>query len=480
MMKWAYILFFSVIMAACSFTPPYHRPALTIPATYKEGKVKWRPVHPGQVVANDSHWWQIYEDPILNQLEDDVSKANQDLSAAYARFQAARAELNVARAEYYPSIIGVANSFRQQVSKNTANKPNSHIFSDNLLAINLSYEVDVWGRVRNSVAAARNIAQASAEDLMAVALSLHAELANNYFALRGADASLKILNETVSAYEKAYQLTLRRYRGGASNVADVDQAKTQLETAKTAAVDMHLQRMQFEHAIATLTGRVPATFCIKPVSYQAKLVNTIPDLPSTLLERRPDIKRAESLVLAANYNIGVARSAFYPAINLSAGVGLESATLSNLISSPSSVWALGPTTASALLNNGSMPLVTQTLFDGGRIRALTDEAFAKHNEAASSYKQTVLKAFQEVEDSLVALHDLDRQHTSQMRAVRSAKKSLDQASFRYKEGLTTYLDVVVEQNIFLQAELSNVNISTRRQMASVQLIRALGGGWRYL
>jgi len=477
MMKWLIILFCAALMTACSFAPTYHRPQLSIPDTYKEGKVNWVRAGSTRIVCNNPRWWEMYHDPVLNQLEEEVSIANQDLRVAFSRYQEARAQLNVARADFFPQVLGVANSYRQQVSKDAANTTPKHIFSDNLLVVNLTYEVDVWGRVRNTVAAARSAAQASAADVAAVALSLHAQLANTYFALRGDDASQQVLNQTVIAYEKAYQLIRRRFRGGASNALDFDQAKTQWETAKTAAADMHLRRMQLEHAIAILIGRVPAEFSIAPKFYRPTLVTITPDLPSTLLERRPDIVRAELLVREANYNIGVARAAFFPAVNLSAGLGVESSMLSNLFSKPSLVWSLGPTTATALLNNGSMPLITQTLFDGGRLLALSDEACAKYKEVAAAYKQTVLQAYQEVEDNLIALRQLDKEHVSQNSATSAARKAMDQSMYRYKEGLTTYLDVVVEQNIFLQAELSNIDVKTRRQMASVQLIKALGGAW---
>jgi NodT family efflux transporter outer membrane factor (OMF) lipoprotein len=474
-MRWCWIIL-CLFISGCSFAPTYQRPEMAIPASYKE-KIKWSRATPEKTVFEHKPWWCMYHDPILNNLEAQVSSANQNIKAAYARYLLARAELNVARADYFPTVLGVANSYRQQVSGNAANKPTVPLYSDNLLVVNMQYEVDLWGRVRNSVAAANSEATASAADLAAVTLNLHAELATDYFLLRGDDAAQQVLNATVIAYQKALDLTRRRYKGGLAPIADVDQAENQLETAKTAAADMYLKRTQLEHAIAILMGRLPATFTLKAIKYKPKLVTIAPYVPSLLLERRPDIANAELMVQAANSNIGVARAAFFPAFNLSAGIGFESSTLSNLVSSPSRIWSLGPTTATALLNNGSMPLLTQTLFDGGRISALSDEAYARYQETVATYREAVLTAYQEVENSLIALQQLDREHHSQSVATSAANRALSQAMYRYKEGLTTYLDVVFVQNIYLQAELSNINISARRQVESVQLIKALGGGW---
>jgi NodT family efflux transporter outer membrane factor (OMF) lipoprotein len=305
---------------------------------------------------------------------------------------------------------------------------------------------------------------------------MHAELANDYFALRGDDAAQRILDKTVIVYERALYLTRKRYEGGADPVGNVDEAQNQLDTAKTQAADMHLKRAQLEHAIAVLIGEDPSSFSLKPELKKNKLVTINPQLPSTLLERRPDIAEAELKVQAANYNIGVARAAFFPAFNLSATIGFESANLGNLLTRPSLVWALGPTAASALLNNGNQPVLSQTIFDGGRLIALSNQAYAQYCETVAEYRQTVLTAYQEVEDSLSALRQLDRENKTQTLATSAANRSVNQALTRYKDGLTTYLDVVIIQNIALQAELSTIDIRTRRQIASVQLIKALGGG----
>ena len=486
---------FLLTLTNCSFAPKIQRPDMGIPPAYREPlpqnkHVKWVAVHPQKLRLDTSAWWKMYHDPILNKLESQVSNSNQDIRVSLARFDAARAELIGARAAYFPKIIGVANTYRQQLSHSSAATSratsaanngtfinNLTLYNDNLLIGNIYYELDVWGRVRNSVAYSRDLFHASAAEVSVIALSMHAQLASAYFSLRGYDAAQRVLDDTVNAYQKAYDLTRRRYHGGADPVGNVDQALTQLETAKTAAADTHLKRAQVEHAIATLIGRLPAAVRIKPQSYKNKRVTIAPDLPSTLIERRPDIAAAALRIQAANANIGVARAAFFPQFNLTAGLGLESASLSHLLSHPSLVWALGSTTATALLNSGNMPLLTQLIFDGGKIKALTEQAIAEYFEMVAQYRQTVLTAYQEVEDNLVALRQLDQEYTTQSTAVRAARHALTQETYRYKEGLTDYLPVVIAENTALQAQLELVDISTRRQMASVMLIKALGGGW---
>lgn len=465
-----------IALSGCSLAPTYHRPPMTVPPKYKESG-PWLHAKPHKASLDRGRWWEMYGDKTLNALEEKVQSANQNLKAALARYEEARAAAAVARAAYFPVITGVANATRAESSHNVANPLGSPLYSDKSVALELTYEIDVFGRVRNLVAAAKSTARASAADLAVIDLSLHAELANDYFALRGDDAAQRILDQTVIAYEKSLFLTRQRYKEGADPAYNVDQAVTQLETAKTLAADMRLQRAQLEHAIAVLIGEVPATFSLKPELPKTKVVTIAPKLPSTLLERRPDIAEAELLVQAANYNIGVARAAFFPAFNLSMGMGVESTILANLFRGPSLLWSVGPTAMSTLANVGSLPLMTQTIFDGGKIKGLSDEACARYYETVANYRQTVLSAYQQVEDYLVAIHQLDHEKITQDSATRAANRSLNQARYRYKGGLTTYLDVVIYENIALQNELNSVNVHTRRQVASVQLIKALGGGW---
>jgi NodT family efflux transporter outer membrane factor (OMF) lipoprotein len=463
-------------LTACSFAPTYQRPAISQPVKFKESG-QWIYAKPDTAALDKGSWWTMYHDPVLNQLEDQVAAANFDLKAAVARYDQACTAVAIAKADYYPSLTGIANITKQKASQNITVQPPMTHFNDFIVGANLNYELDVWGRVRNSVASAKSLASASAADVALMNLSLHTELASDYFALREADASQRILDETVIAYQKSLYLTQQRYHGGASPVLDLDQAQTQLENAKTQAANMHIVRAQYEHAIAVLIGQAPSLFSIKPAKPNKTIARITPNLPSTLLEQRPDIAAAEYAVQSANYQIGVARAAFFPAFNLTTAIGYDSATLPNLLKAPSLAWSLGPTLSSALLNNGSLPEMTQILFDGGNIAALSRQALAQYNETVARYQQTVLSAYKEVEDSLIALHQLDKENHSQTRATAAAKRSLDQAMYRYKGGLTTYLDVVVIQNLTLQSQLAEINIHARRQQASVQLIKALGGGW---
>jgi NodT family efflux transporter outer membrane factor (OMF) lipoprotein len=474
-------------LTACSLAPPYHRPDMSIPIKYKEYKEykeykkagKWLPAKPGYADTRRGPWWEVFGDPKLNALEEKVSVANQDLKAALARYQEACAAAAAARSAYYPTVRGVVNADRQQTSGNIANKNPISLFSDILVGAALTYEVDVWGRVRNLVAASENRARASAADLAALDLSLHAELANDYFALRGDDASQRVLDALVVAYRKALFLVRKRHQGGIASELDVDEAETQYENTKTLAADTRLKRAQLEHAIAVLNGEPPADFTLKPVvptriRIKPHFISIGPDLPSILLERRPDIAASERRVEAANAEIGVARAAYFPDFNLLAAGGVESATFPKLFSMPSLFWALGSAGASALL----APAASIVLLDGGNIRALLNEANASYYETVALYRQTVLTAFQEVEDNLVASHQLKQEYHSQTAATKAAERALIQAQQRYFGGIITYLDVIILQNTALQSELALIDIHTRRQIASVQLIRALGGGWQ--
>lgn len=465
------ILFIN-ILAACSFAPKYHRPLMVLPMHYKETD-QWKPAHSATTLEQTDLWWQLYEDPVLNELEEKLTGLNQKLKLAYARYLNARALVQVQRSAYYPTILGIANANRQQTSKTVANVNSVTHFNDFLLGVNLSYQLDLWGRIRNAVAASESVANASAADLAAVALSLHAELASDYFALRGDEAAQRVLDRTVLAYEKALSLTRERYQGGAAPIADVDQAIAQLGNAQSLAADMRLQRAQLEHAIAVLVGEVPANFKMPKARAKIKLVSLAPQLPSTLLERRPDISAAEERVKAANSEIGVACAAFFPIIDLVTVAGFESQSLAKLISAPSNFWSLGSVNALSI----SQPLAQVVLFDGGRLLGLLNSAKASYYESVAGYRQTVLNAFQEVEDSLAAIRWLDQENRSQTVATAASLRALVQAKNRYVGGITNYLDVVVSENIALQSELTLIDIRIRRQLASVQLIKALGGGW---
>lgn len=462
----------ATMLLGCSLAPTYERPPMPIPEDYKEtGKWVVAKIPPSTVPPEP--WWHIFEDRTLNELEDQVIPANQNIKLAYYRYQEARALVQVAQAALFPTIRGLFNADRQKTSTHIANPSEVPQFNGVLVGSDLNYEVDVWGRIRNAIAMNKDLAKASSADLAAVTLSLHAELATDYFTLRGYDESQRILDTTVTAYRKALYLTKKRYQGGAAPIADVDEAETQLENAKTMAADNQLRRAQMEHAIAVLIGQIPSHFNLSPEKLSKRVIELSPDLPSTLLERRPDIAAAEARVAAANANIGVARAAFFPVFNLSGTIGYQSKSLSNLISKPSLFWSLGPLTALNLVQ----PVAAVTIFDGGRLWGLLKQAKAQYYQTVATYRQTVLTAFQEVEDNLVAVRRLDQENRSQTLAARAAKRALIQAQNRYAGGIVTFLDVVVIENTALQNELSEVNVLVRRQVATVQLIKALGGGW---
>ena len=464
---------FIMLLTACSFAPKYQTPAMSIPASYKESGT-WiatkSPVH----IANSS-WWELFHDQTLNGLEQKVTCNNETLKVALAQYEEARALVQVARSAYYPSITGVGNAVRQQNSANVVNATDSRSSHNSafLLGADLSYEVDAWGQVRNTVAASVGLARASAFDLAAVSLSMHAELARDYFMLRGDEVAQQVLDKTVVAYKKALYLTRMRHDGGAAPATDVDQAETQLENAKTLATDMRLQRAQLEHAIAVLTGEIPANFKLPSTRGAIKRVTIAPNLPSTLLEQRPDIAAAAERVRAANANIGVARAAFFPLFNLTTLLGVQSNQISNLFNASSLFWSLGALTTLAIIQ----PAVTQVIFDGYKLQGLLKQAKASYYEVVSAYRQTVLVAFQEVEDNLIALRRLDQEIQSQTASSKAAYRALFHANKRYSGGVATFLDVVVTENEALQSNLALVLLHTRRQVASVQLIKALGGGW---
>ncbi|MDR3476459.1 MAG: efflux transporter outer membrane subunit [Gammaproteobacteria bacterium] len=472
MKKWGVIGILAITLTACSLAPKYQRPEMSIPDHYQEAG-KWIPVNTTAADISHGPWWEIYQDQALNALESKVTLANQNLKLAFYRYQEARALAQVARSAYYPTILGIGNADRQSASGNIANVPNNSLFNDTLIGADFSYEVDVFGRVRNSVRASESSAKASAADLAAVNLSSHAELASDYFSLRGSEAQLQVLERTVAVYKKALDLTIQRHRGGAAPEADVDQAKTQYENAKTLTTETRLKIAQLQHAIAVLIGEAPADFTLGRATAPLKNIMITPYLPSTLLERRPDIAAAALRVEAANANIGVARAAFFPHFNLITAIGFESQSLSQLISMPSLFWSLGSATALTTVQ----PAASVVLFDGGKVRGLLNQANAVYFQTVAQYRQTVLTALQEVEDNLVAIHRLDQENKTQTAATIAARRALQQAQYRYSGGIATFLDIVVTENTALQAELASVDIKTRRLVASVQLIKALGGGW---
>ncbi len=454
-------------LAACSFAPDYKAPeTAAAPAAYKETG-DWKLAQPADAEPR-GNWWSLFNDPQLNALEARVTAANQDIKAAFARLEQARAQSRAARADLFPTLTAGPTLTRSRASQNGPHyapgaEPTGNDF---LLQADLSYEIDVWGRVRNALSAANAGAQASAADLATLDLSTHAELATDYFSLRGADSQQVLLDQTVADYTKALQLEQNLYNGGAAALSDLVQAQAQLETARTQAADVRLQRAQLEHAIAVLVGEAASGFKLDPMPLPLELAPPAidPGTPSTLLERRPDVAAAERRVAAANAQIGVARAAYFPVFSLSASAGYDSTHSSNWIEAPSTIWSIGP---SAVL----------TLFDAGRHAAQSAQAHAAYDEQVADYRGSVLNAYREVEDNIAALRQLEQESISQAAAVNATRKAQQQAVYRYKGGIVTYLEVVTTENAALQAQLSAANIQARRLGAGVLLVKALGGGW---
>jgi NodT family efflux transporter outer membrane factor (OMF) lipoprotein len=453
--------------AACSLAPAYKIPdSAPAEAAYKEIG-DWKAAQPGDS-QNRGAWWTIFNDPQLDAMEGKIDAANQDLKAAFARLEQARAATRIARSSLFPALSAGASATRSRTSVNAPDFPPGAkpVANDFDLQADLSYEIDLWGRVRNTVNAAKANQQASSADLATLNLAIHAELASDYFTLRSEDAQQALLDQTVEDYLKSLKLTQNLYNGGGAALADVAQAEAQLQTARTQAADIRLQRAQTEHAIAVLLGENPSSFHAAPSPLPEGLAPPAidPGLPSALLERRPDVASAERRVAAANAQIGVARAAYFPVFSLAAAAGFQSISASNWLTAPSQLWSVGA--AGAL-----------TLFDAGHRRALTAEARAMYDEQVADYRNTVLTAYEEVEDNLAALRQLQQESISEAAAVTATGKALQQAQYRYKAGLVTYLEVATTENTALQAQLSNANIQLRRMNASVLLVKALGGGW---
>jgi NodT family efflux transporter outer membrane factor (OMF) lipoprotein len=455
---------FVLVLFGCTVGPKYVRPTAEVPADYKEAG-DWKAAKPSDAIAKGT-WWEVYQDAQLNTLEDQIIVSNQNLKVAQAQFLEARAALKISRSGLFPTVTGNASATRFQQSHNRPlfTSATTTSYSDYVLSVDASYEVDVWGRVRRTVEASRSEAQASAADLATVDLSLHAELALDYFGLRGLDAEKALLDSTVVSYEKALELTKNRYRGGLASAVEVAQAQTILDTTRAQAVDVQVQRAAFEHAIAVLIGKPASSFSLAPLPLSTPPPPIPPGLPSDLLERRPDIAAAERRVQEANAQIGVAKAAYFPLITLSPAGGFESGVITTLIQGPSGLWAFGGAAA-------------ETLFDAGRRRGVSDQAIAAHEQFVATYRETVLTAFQEVEDNLAALRILEDEAKKEDDAVAAAEHSLTLSISRYKGGVTSYLEVTIAQSAALADEVTAVNLLTRRMTASVLLIKAIGGGW---
>lgn len=455
----------ALLCVACTVGPDYVRPAAPVPGAYREAD-GWQRAQPADARLRGD-WWTIYGDPVLDALVREAGGANQDLALAEANLRQAQALAREAGAALYPVVGVAAGVTRSRTSAvGSASAAGGRSASQYSLPLELSWEADLWGRLRRGAEAGQATAEASAADLEAARLSVRAELVSDFLALRTLDARRRLLDDTVDAYARALTMTRNRHAAGVASGAEVAQAETQLESARAQKLDLDASRATLEHAIAVLAGRPPADLQIAERATPLPAVPELPaGLPSTLLERRPDIAAAERRVAAANAQIGVAEAAYYPSLDFSASAGFSAASLSKWISAPARVWAFGPQLALAL-------------FDGGARAAQVDAADAGWQAAVASYRQTVLTGFREVEDALATLRILAAESIVQQRAVAAARRSLTLTMNQYRAGTLAYLGVVVVQAQALAAESSAIDVQGRQLAASVALIRALGGGWQ--
>ena len=458
-------LLVATTLAGCSFAPAYHPPATPTPVAFKEGG-PWTQATPADRAARGD-WWTLYGDITLDGLERRIATDNPTLAGALGRYDESRAYLAQARAGLFPQIGLSTDVERDRQSDNRplrgADQPAQ--YGAATIGSSASYELDLWGRLRNSVAAGRAEAQASADDLAAMRLSLEGELAASYMTLRGYDQQMALLSATVDAYAKADALTERRFKGGIASGIDTGRSGTQLAEAQAQLADVEAARALTEHAIASLVGTPASSFAI-PAEVVRIVLPVIPTgLPSTLLERRPDVAAAERRMVAANSEIGVAKAAFYPSISLGGEGGFQDAGLPSLFTAPNIFWSIGP---SAVLS----------LFDGGRKRAQLAVARAAWTQATATYRDQVLQAFQDVEDNLAQLHHLGDEAQAEDRAVHQAAQTETLSLNRYVKGAVTYLDVVSAQTTALRTRRVALDLKTRRLQASVGLVRAIGGGWQ--
>ena len=464
------LLFAALIISGCTVGPSYHRSSVTTPSSFKES-ADWKVAQPSDTLPREG-WWLLYGDSVLDSLEGRVVISNQSIAAACAQYREARAMVTSAKAGYFPTASAQGSYAREQSSSNagTAGKivaaqaVSAPVISDYLLEGSVSWEPDLWGRVRRTVEASRATAQASAADLAAVTLSMQAALAQDYFALRVADVQKRLLDSTVLVYKKFLDLTKLRDEQGIASQSDVMAAQTQLTSAQAQEIDIGVMRSQLEHAIATILGQPASLFALSTDTMPIRIVVPPPELPSVLLERRPDVAAAERAVAAANAQIGVVKAAYYPNITLNAAGGWETSQLSNWLSWPSRLWSFGGGAA-------------EELFTGGLRGAALDAAKAAYDAQVANYRQTVLAAFENVEDNLAALRIYEREAVTQDQAVSAAARSTSIEIDQYKQGIVSALNVIQTQTIEFTNREAAVAILGKRISASVMLIEAIGGGW---
>ena len=454
-----------ILLTGCDLAPPYKAPLVNVPVDFKEAAL-WHPARPADAMPRGA-WWTMYGDGTLNRLEERVDDGNPDLAAGLAISDRARAISQEAEAGLFPTLAvgGRVNTDRQSNRRPTRGRGQPNQYLDNAITAQATYEVDLWDRVANTIKAGKAAAQASAADLETLRLSLHAELASDYLTMRGLDIEAGLLRDTVAAYARALQLVQNRLAGKIASELDVTRAQTQLSFAEAQVADIAGRRALLEHAVAVLVGVPPAELTIPPEPVNPHVPVVATGMPSTLLERRPDIASAERIVAAANATIGVAKAAFYPTLSLNLIYGLQD-TGFNLFSLPNDFWAIGPG-------------LVMPLFEGGLRRAQEAAAVAAYQLAVANYKQVVLTAFQQVEDNLSLLRFLGEEEKSEDAAVAAAKQTVTMSMALYTDGAISYLEVVTAQESELQAEQTSIALHARRLEASVALIRALGGGWDY-
>ena len=450
-------------LAGCAVGPDYKRPGVETPQAFKEAG-DWKPAQPEDDAAR-GRWWEAFGDPQLNALVEQVEISNQNVVAAEARFRQARALVAASRAGLFPSLNADASITRSRspsgvIGGTTAGR----VLTNRSASLDASWEFDLWGKLRRGVESSEANAQAGAANLAAARLSAQAELVADYVQLRVLDALKRLLDDTAVAFQKSYDLTRNRYDAGVAARVDVIQAETQLRSTQAQAVDTGVQRAQFEHAIAVLTGRPPAGLSMAPAPIVVAMPSIPAALPSALLERRPDIAAAERSVAAANAQIGVAKAAFFPSFTITGSDGYRSAAASQWFSAPNHFWSVGPA-------------IAQSLFDAGLRRAQSDQAVAAYDAAVAQYRQTVLSGFQEVEDNLAALRILEEEARVQEDAVQAARETVVLTLNQYKAGTVSFLNVVTAQATQLDNERAAVSILGRRLLAAAGLVKALGGGW---
>lgn len=457
------------LLGACAVGPDYQRPALDVGEAYKEGQGEvagWKPAQPRDD-AERGAWWKVYDDPTLNGLLDRLNASNQTIAQAEANYRQALGLVRGARSGFYPTVGAGAAMTRAgggSGQSGSSSSSNGYVSNQYSLTGSVSWEVDVWGRVRRSVESSEASAAASLADLGATRLSAQAALAQTYLQLRVLDEQKRLLDATVAAYEKSLQLTQNRYAVGVAGQADVAVARTQVESTRAQSIDLDWQRGQYEHAIAVLMGQAPSQFSLPPAVFALRLPQIPVGLPSELLERRPDVAAAERRAAAANAQIGVAQAAWFPSLILSADGGFRNGEFAELLTAPARFWSLGPALA-------------LTIFDGGAREAQVEQARASYDSQAAAYRQAALTGLREVEDYLIQLRVMEQEQIVQRRALESARESLRLIQNQYKAGLVDYLSVAVVDATALNSERNALSLLGNRLIASVNLIVALGGGW---